>query len=477
MSSIIPHPLLPLIRSLKGGLEWLMETGHTDLPLDPQHEFFQYTPQFDPEKSPLPLPSSPHPPPIQHVSRSPSMPIPTSTSISTPTSASQPSLPLTPLSTDPVPLKLFPAVEMDHQVWNTPFIQNSFKDPPPTLRKKPKHCVDMITPISAVALRLKALNGDTQESTDFDAPVAPESSDLQIDSPPPSPSATPAPSPSQQLWVNQPQTSSTDPSSTLASPSPNSQEDSHISEQKRRQVFVDVEDQEAIPHPFTRGKVTLPIVGDALATAWETLNASILECKLCNRCENRFELILGSGLRSASIMVVYSHPDEIANQTGHLFSDPITGEKFTRMMHVLNPSRHQVYTTALLKCNSRSPLPQEWVQCRTHFLQELDLVRPSYLLVLGQMACQILFSDLGLPPKRSQWRLYQGIPLIATYSPSELIRGQEVGRRCYDDLRSLIRRINKEKELSQEDLEEVRKGEIRTQELEIARLNQERAQF
>jgi uracil-DNA glycosylase len=106
-------------------------------------------------------------------------------------------------------------------------------------------------------------------------------------------------------------------------------------------------------------------------------------------------------------------------------------------------------------------------------VRELDLIRPSYLLVLGQMTSQILYSDLGVPPVRSQWNFYQGIPFIATCSPSEAMRGQDIGRIIFDDLRSIKRRIEKEKEWSQDELAQSRHEEIQKQERLIAQFKQE----
>jgi DNA polymerase len=102
------------------------------------------------------------------------------------------------------------------------------------------------------------------------------------------------------------------------------------------------------------------------------------------------------------------------------------------------------FVTQVTKCRpdpTRNPTPQELATC-AHFLRrEVALVQPKVILAMGPFAAQTLLqgqlpAGSKIPHGQLRGKVYQfqGIPVIVTYNPDNLVRNPIDKGRAWADL-------------------------------------------
>jgi DNA polymerase len=99
----------------------------------------------------------------------------------------------------------------------------------------------------------------------------------------------------------------------------------------------------------------------------------------------------------------------------------------------------------VVKCRppgNRDPAPDEQASCLGFLTRQADILRPSYVLCLGRVAAQALTgSHEGVERLRGRWHQFGGLPLLATYHPSALLRNESLKRPAWEDLKLLRQRM------------------------------------
>ena len=164
---------------------------------------------------------------------------------------------------------------------------------------------------------------------------------------------------------------------------------------------------------------------------WRALNAAIATCTRC-ACKGERKPVLGNGARAAVWMVAAgatTAADEKERQP--LAGDP--GKLLANMLAAVQLSRDEnVYVTNLIKCRpasasggDRAPSADEAVACRPFLERELALCGAGTVLTLGQIAANALLGKpLQEPLAGTRGNVHQinGVPLVATLHPGELLR-------------------------------------------------------
>jgi DNA polymerase len=160
------------------------------------------------------------------------------------------------------------------------------------------------------------------------------------------------------------------------------------------------------------------------------LHGRARSCTACPLWQTRTQAVPGFGPVTARIMAVGEAPGEAEDREGKPFVGA-AGKLLTRLLEEVGLSRRDIYITNVLKCrppHNRDPEPDEVAAC-SHFLDEqVDLLRPDVILVLGRHALQRLLPGAGsistLHGKaiRRDGRLYVPLyhPAAALYSNSLL---------------------------------------------------------
>lgn len=163
-------------------------------------------------------------------------------------------------------------------------------------------------------------------------------------------------------------------------------------------------------------------------------------CRDCALAKTRRHMVLGRGNQKARLMLIAATPGEEDDRQGMpLIGAP--GDLLGNILTAIGFERGEVYVTHIVKCrppNSRQPRPEELRRCHDRLLREIEAVKPSMILALGQIAGQWLLNQDGdIDTMRGRFHQFRGIPLMVTHHPSTLLRHPDKKRPVWEDVQVL----------------------------------------
>jgi DNA polymerase len=174
------------------------------------------------------------------------------------------------------------------------------------------------------------------------------------------------------------------------------------------------------------------------------------DCQRCPLCEGRKNIVFGSGDPHADLLILGEAPGEHEDLEGVPFVGK-AGEMLDRMLsRVLKLRRDQVYVVNVVKCRpprNRDPHPEEREACSTFLRRQIFCVSPKMILVLGGVAYRALFgASEGIGRVRGQWKVWNNLPVMATYHPSFICRASgnqelEIKKIVQQDLLEVLQRL------------------------------------
>ncbi len=207
-----------------------------------------------------------------------------------------------------------------------------------------------------------------------------------------------------------------------------------------------------IIHPISKSKTlpskstptaetqTTPI--DYATLDWPDLKATVTTCQQCALAKARNQAIFGQGNHHALLMIIGDAPADDEDRQGLPFAGK-TAQLLTNMLNAIDIQSQDVYLTNLVKCrppNNRPPYTKELKQCNGFIDQQIKLIQPDLILVVGRVAAQqLLKSTHSLAQLRNKIHTLEpaNIPLIATYHPAYLLRQTSAKAKAWQDLQQI----------------------------------------
>ena len=113
------------------------------------------------------------------------------------------------------------------------------------------------------------------------------------------------------------------------------------------------------------------------------------------------------------------------------------------MIEACTLKREDVYILNTVKCRppgNRNPEGDELENCRTFYQQQLDFLRPEYIVCLGAVSAQeLLTTKLSVGRLRGTLHQYFASKVLVTYHPAYLIRNPAAKKAAWADLQMLMR--------------------------------------
>ena len=171
------------------------------------------------------------------------------------------------------------------------------------------------------------------------------------------------------------------------------------------------------------------------------LAGEVTACTLCPLHRERTQAVPGAGMLEPRVLVIGEGPGAEEDRQGLPFVGR-AGRYLDDWLAAIDLSRKQnVYITNVVKCRppgNRDPLPQEWGACNPYLKRQIALLQPAAVLAVGRVATGVLTgSSEGIGKLRGRVHEYEGIPLIATYHPSGVLRNPAWRRPVWEDLKQL----------------------------------------
>jgi len=177
----------------------------------------------------------------------------------------------------------------------------------------------------------------------------------------------------------------------------------------------------------------------AIPTNWNDLRQAVVTCQKCILHTTRTQAIFGSGNQNADWLIIGDIPSEADDQHGDIFSDQ-SGELLTAMLKAIGLIRQQVYIANTLKCitpNNREPETGESETCIQYLLQQIALIKPKLILIVGQNTAQRLLkthSTMARLRQKVHTLVDFNIPVVVTYHPAYLLNMPADKEKAWQDL-------------------------------------------
>jgi len=156
---------------------------------------------------------------------------------------------------------------------------------------------------------------------------------------------------------------------------------------------------------------------------WETLRNP--KCRDCGLWETtRYVCLMGDGPVSCDLMIVGEAPGEREENLRRPFQGK-AGKLLDSCLKKAGINRSDVYITNVVHCrppDNRTPTREEIKACRKYLEDEFRVVKPKYVLLLGNVALQGALGRSGITKYRGRVWEKDGVTYLATFHPAAGLR-------------------------------------------------------
>ena len=145
----------------------------------------------------------------------------------------------------------------------------------------------------------------------------------------------------------------------------------------------------------------------------EELKAEAADCRTCELCETRTNVVFGEGNPNTPLVLVGEGPGANEDATGRPFVGR-AGQLLDQALRENGITRKHVYICNVLKCRAsiieggsvrnRPPRPAEINACLPWLQRQLEIIQPLVILCLGGPAANVIIhKDFKMTKERGLW--------------------------------------------------------------------------
>ncbi len=174
---------------------------------------------------------------------------------------------------------------------------------------------------------------------------------------------------------------------------------------------------------------------------WEELEESIKGCNKCKLCKTRQNIVFGIGNKQAKLMFIGEGPGADEDRLGEPFVGR-AGKLMNLAFETVGIERNEVYIANVVKCRppgNRNPEEDEAVACLDYLRNQVILVQPEIIVLLGSVALKnILGKEYGITASKGKWLEKKGIKYMPTWHPAALLRDETKKIDFIKDLQKVV---------------------------------------
>ena len=179
---------------------------------------------------------------------------------------------------------------------------------------------------------------------------------------------------------------------------------------------------------------------------WEELEAECNNCKKCKLCQGRYNVVIGTGNKTADLMFIGEGPGADEDAQGIPFVGK-AGKLMNTAFQGIGIKREEVYIANVVKCrppNNRNPEDDEARACLDYLRNQVILVKPKIIVLLGNVALKnILGKEYGITSARGKWVEKNGIMYMPTFHPAALLRDETKKIMFWKDLKEVKKAMDR----------------------------------
>ncbi|HDP98562.1 MAG TPA: uracil-DNA glycosylase [bacterium] len=167
------------------------------------------------------------------------------------------------------------------------------------------------------------------------------------------------------------------------------------------------------------------------------LGYEIRHCRRCELYKTRSQVVIGAGNPDSKILLIGEAPGFNEDKQGKPFVGE-AGNLLDKILKSIHLRREDIYLTNVLKCRppeNRDPEPHEQKACLNFLMDQLELIQPRFILLLGRVAAQALLkTDQSLVQLRQKIHRIGNARAVVTYHPAALLRFPKYKRDTWEDV-------------------------------------------
>ena len=185
----------------------------------------------------------------------------------------------------------------------------------------------------------------------------------------------------------------------------------------------------------------------------ETVKQNVIKCTKCDLCKTRTNAVPGKGNFQSDVIFVGEAPGKNEDQNGEPFIG-VAGKKLSAALDEAGISRDDIYITNIVKCrppNNRVPTTNERDTCKEYLKQEIAIIKPKLICILGNTAFNSILGGSEITKYRGKVVRKDNLLYFLTIHPAATIYNQKLIDVLKNDivkLFDLIRDLKNDKEVT-----------------------------
>lgn len=159
--------------------------------------------------------------------------------------------------------------------------------------------------------------------------------------------------------------------------------------------------------------------------ALDEIESVLGDCRLCELCQTRTNIVFGVGNPGARVMFVGEAPGKNEDLQGEPFVGR-AGENLNRILSLAGLERGDVYIANVLKCRppgNRNPKADEVLACSPFLREQIRSIWPDVIVTLGNPATHfVLKTETGITKLRGRFHQMGHFVVMPTFHPAAALR-------------------------------------------------------
>ena len=172
---------------------------------------------------------------------------------------------------------------------------------------------------------------------------------------------------------------------------------------------------------------------------------AIASCTACHLAGPTVAPVPFRGKAPALAAIVAEAPGKTENQVGRPLVGP-AGKLLDDTLSAAGMDLNELAYFNVVSCfplvmADKKPTPESLIACRPHFEAQMELINPTFVLLLGNYALQAFRPDQRIMSSRGTWWEGAGKRFLATVHPAGVLRNEEWKDMFRDDITEFVREV------------------------------------
>jgi uracil-DNA glycosylase len=181
----------------------------------------------------------------------------------------------------------------------------------------------------------------------------------------------------------------------------------------------------------------------------KSLHKKVLGCTQCGLHKGKTNYVFGEGNPAADLFFIGEGPGREEDLSGRPFVGR-SGKLLTKIIEAMKLSREDVFIGNVVKCRppeNRAPLPEEANTCIPYLQEQLKIIQPKVVVLLGATAAAHMMGyKIAISKIRGTWteiKLPSGerFKAMPTFHPAALLRNPNLKKDVWADMKKVMSEI------------------------------------